>query len=195
MSKKESVQQEVAMPARLEVYYRETVVPKMMERFQYKSIMMVPRLEKISVNIGVGEAAQEPKLLETAMQELGQITGQKPQVRKAKKAISNFKLREGQAIGCRVTLRRKIMFEFLDRFVTVAVPRIRDFRGLSDTSFDGRGNYNAGIREQIIFPEIDIDKVPRINGMDISFVTSAKTDEEAYELLTLLGMPFKKKNQ
>jgi large subunit ribosomal protein L5 len=195
MSKKESVEQEVAMPARLEVYYRETVVPKLMERFKYKSIMMVPRLEKISVNIGVGEAAQEPKLLETAMQELGQITGQKPQVRKAKKAISNFKLREGQAIGCRVTLRRKIMFEFLDRFISVAVPRIRDFRGLSDTSFDGRGNYNAGIREQIIFPEIDIDKVPRINGMDISFVTSAKTDEEAYELLTLLGMPFKKKNQ
>ena len=195
MSKKESVQQEVAIPARLEVYYRETVVPKLMERFKYKSIMMVPRLQKISVNIGVGEAAQEPKLLETAMQELGQITGQKPQVRKAKKAISNFKLREGQAIGCRVTLRRKIMFEFLDRFISVAVPRIRDFRGLSDTSFDGRGNYNAGIREQIIFPEIDIDKVPRINGMDISFVTSAKTDEEAYELLTLLGMPFKKKNQ
>jgi large subunit ribosomal protein L5 len=194
MSKKESVQQEIAIPARLEVYYRETVVPKLMERFQYKSIMMVPRLEKISVNIGVGEAAQEPKLLETAMQELGQITGQKPQVRKAKKAISNFKLREGQAIGCRVTLRRKIMFEFLDRFISVAVPRIRDFRGLSDTSFDGRGNYNAGIREQIIFPEIDIDKVPRINGMDISFVTSAKTDEEAYELLSLLGMPFKKKN-
>jgi len=194
MSKKESAEQEVAVPARLEVFYRETVVPKLMERFKYKSIMMVPRLEKISVNIGVGEAAQEPKLLETAMQELGQITGQKPQIRKAKKAISNFKLREGQAIGCRVTLRRKIMFEFLDRFVTVAVPRIRDFRGLSDTSFDGRGNYNAGIREQIIFPEIDIDKVPRINGMDISFVTSAKTDQEAYELLSLLGMPFKKKN-
>jgi large subunit ribosomal protein L5 len=193
-AKKENVQQEIAIPARLEVYYRETVVPKLMERFKYKSIMMVPRLTKISVNIGVGEAAQEPKLLETAMQELGQITGQKPQVRKAKKAISNFKLREGQAIGCRVTLRRKIMYEFMDRFVTLAVPRIRDFRGLSDTSFDGRGNYNAGIREQIIFPEIDIDKIPRINGMDISFVTSAKTDEEAYELLTLLGMPFKKKN-
>lgn len=193
-AKKENVQQDVAIPARLDVYYRETVVPKLMERFRYKSVMMVPRLEKISVNIGVGEAAQEPKLLETAMQELGQIAGQKPQVRKAKKAISNFKLREGQAIGCRVTLRRKTMYEFLDRFVTLAVPRIRDFRGLSDTSFDGRGNYNAGIREQIIFPEIDIDKVPRINGMDISFVTSAKTDEEAYELLTLLGMPFKKKN-
>lgn len=194
MSKKENVEQEVAMPARLEVYYRETVVPKLMERFNYENIMMVPRLEKIAVNIGVGEAAQEPKLLETAMQELGQITGQKPQVRKAKKAISNFKLREGQAIGCRVTLRRQMMYEFLDRFVSVAVPRIRDFRGLSDTSFDGRGNYNAGIREQIIFPEIDIDKVPRINGMDISFVTSAKTDEEAFELLSLLGMPFKKKN-
>lgn len=194
MSKKENVEQEVAMPARLEVYYRETVVPKLMERFNYENIMMVPRLEKIAVNIGVGEAAREPKLLETAMQELGQITGQKPQVRKAKKAISNFKLREGQPIGCRVTLRRQMMYEFLDRFVTVAVPRIRDFRGLSDTSFDGRGNYNAGIREQIIFPEIDIDKVSKINGMDISFVTSAKTDEEAHELLSLLGMPLKKKH-
>ncbi len=194
MSKKENVEQEVAMPARLEVYYRETVVPKLMERFNYENIMMVPRLEKIAVNIGVGEAAREPKLLETAMQELSQITGQKPQVRKAKKAISNFKLREGQPIGCRVTLRRQMMYEFLDRFVTVAVPRIRDFRGLSDTSFDGRGNYNAGIREQIIFPEIDIDKVSKINGMDISFVTSAKTDEEAHELLSLLGMPLKKKH-
>jgi len=182
------------MPARLEVHYRENVVPKLMERFKYKNVMMVPRLEKISVNIGVGEAAAEPKLLEQAILELGQITGQKPQVRKAKKAISNFKLREGQAIGCRVTLRSRIMFEFMDRFVSLAVPRIRDFKGMSDTSFDGRGNYNAGIREQIIFPEIDIDKVPRINGMDISFVTSAKTDEEAYELLSLLGMPFKKKN-
>ena len=195
MSKKvEKVPQEPAVPARLEVHYRENVVPKLMERFKYKNIMMVPKLQKISVNIGVGEAAAEPKLLETAMQELGQITGQKPQIRKAKKAISNFKLREGQAIGCRVTLRSQIMYEFMDRFVSVAVPRIRDFRGLSDTSFDGRGNYNAGIREQIIFPEIDIDKVPRINGMDISFVTSASTDEEAFELLTLLGMPFKKKN-
>ncbi len=194
MSKKgENVQQEIAMPARLEVHYRENVVPKLMERFKYKNVMMVPKLEKISVNIGVGEAAAEPKLLEQAMLELGQITGQKPQVRKAKKAISNFKLREGQAIGCRVTLRSRIMYEFMDRFVSVAVPRIRDFRGLSDTSFDGRGNYNAGIREQIIFPEIDIDKVPRINGMDISFVTSAKTDEEAFELLTLLGMPFKRR--
>jgi large subunit ribosomal protein L5 len=195
MSKKsEQTPEEKIAVARLETYYKETVVPKLMERFKYKNVMMVPRLEKISVNIGVGEAASEPKLLETAMQELGQITGQKPQIRKAKKAVSNFKLREGQAIGCRVTLRRRIMYEFLDRFVSLAVPRIRDFRGLSDTSFDGRGNYTAGIREQIIFPEIDIDKVPRISGMDISFVTSAQTDEEAFELLSALGMPFKKKN-
>lgn len=196
MSKKtEKTTQEIQVPARLEVYYRETVVPKLMERFKYKNVMMVPRLQKISVNIGVGEAAAEPKLLEIAMQELAQITGQKPQVRKAKKAVSNFKLREGQSIGCRVTLRRKIMYEFFDRFVSLAVPRIRDFRGLSDTSFDGRGNYTAGIREQIIFPEIDIDKIPRISGMDISFVTSAQTDEEAFALLAELGMPFKKKNQ
>jgi large subunit ribosomal protein L5 len=156
--------------------------------------MMVPRLQKIAINIGVGEAAAEPKLLETAMNELAQITGQKPQIRKSRKAISNFKLRENQAIGCRVTLRRKTMYEFFDRFVSLAVPRIRDFRGLSDTSFDGRGNYTAGIREQIIFPEIDIDKVPRISGMDVTFVTSAATDEEAYVLLAELGMPFKKKN-
>ncbi len=179
---------------RLAETYKEKVVPALMERFQYKNIMMVPRLTKISINIGVGEAASEPKLLETAIQELGQITGQKPQIRKARKAISNFKLREGQAIGCRVTLRKKYMYEFLDRFITLAVPRIRDFRGLSNTSFDGRGNYTLGIREQIIFPEIDIDKIPRIQGMDISFVTTAKTDEEAFALLSELGMPFKKKN-
>ncbi|MCF8383186.1 MAG: 50S ribosomal protein L5 [Chlorobium sp.] len=180
--------------ARLETFYRENVVPKLMERFQYKNIMMVPRLQKIAINIGIGEAAAEPKLLETAMAELAQITGQRPQIRKSRKAISNFKLRENQAIGCRVTLRRKTMYEFLDRFVSLAVPRIRDFRGLNDTSFDGRGNYTTGIREQIIFPEIDIDKVPRISGMDVTFVTSAATDEEAYVLLSELGMPFKKKN-
>ncbi|NEX11158.1 MAG: 50S ribosomal protein L5 [Prosthecochloris sp.] len=180
--------------SRLAESYKEKVVPALMERFQYKNIMMVPKLTKISINIGVGEAASEPKLLETAMQELAQITGQKPQIRKARKAISNFKLREGQPIGCRVTLRKKYMYEFLDRFVTLAVPRIRDFRGLSNTSFDGRGNYTLGIREQIIFPEIDIDKVPRIQGMDISFVTTARTDEEAFALLSELGMPFKKKN-
>ncbi|MBN1280004.1 MAG: 50S ribosomal protein L5 [Chlorobiaceae bacterium] len=180
--------------ARLQTFYHDKVVPKLMERFQYKNIMMVPKLQKISINIGVGEAAAEPKLLETAISELGQITGQKPQIRKSRKAISNFKLRENQAIGCRVTLRRKFMYEFLDRFVSLAVPRIRDFRGLNDTSFDGRGNYTTGIREQIIFPEIDIDKVPRISGMDITFVTSAATDEEAYVLLSELGTPFKKKN-
>jgi len=180
--------------ARLETFYKEKATPKLIERFQYKNVMKVPRLKKISINIGVGAAAAEPKLLEIAMQELGQITGQKPQIRKSKKAISNFKLREGQAIGCRVTLRRKAMYEFFDRFVSLAVPRIRDFRGLNDTSFDGRGNYTVGVKEQIIFPEIDIDKVPRISGMDISFVTSAPTDEEAYALLSELGMPFKKKN-
>ncbi|NTV92538.1 MAG: 50S ribosomal protein L5 [Chlorobiaceae bacterium] len=194
MTRKKDETPEERVEARLESFYREKVVPVMMERFQYSNVMMVPKLQKIAINIGVGEAAAEPKLLETAMQELGQITGQKPQVRKSRKAISNFKLRENQAIGCRVTLRRKKMYEFLDRFVSIAVPRIRDFRGLSNTSFDGRGNYTAGIREQIIFPEIDIDKVPRICGMDISFVTSAATDEEAYVLLAELGMPFKKKN-
>jgi len=180
--------------ARLQTFYQGKVTEKLIERFQYKNVMSVPRLQKISINIGIGAAAAEPKLLEVAMQELAQITGQKPQIRKSRKAISNFKLREGQAIGCRVTLRRKAMYEFFDRFVSLAVPRIRDFRGLSDTSFDGRGNYTIGVREQIIFPEIDIDKVPRISGMDISFVTSAHTDEEAYVLLAELGMPFKKKN-
>jgi len=192
--KKEKVNPTEQQKARLEITYKDKVVPALMERFKYKNIMMVPRLTKISVNIGVGEAAAEPKLLETAIQELSQITGQQPQIRKARKAISNFKLREGQAIGCRVTMRKKYMYEFLERFVTLAVPRIRDFRGLSTTSFDGRGNYSVGVREQIIFPEIDIDKVPRIQGMDISFVTTAKTDEEAFALLTELGMPFRKKN-
>ena len=179
--------------ARLQTFFKEKATPKLIERFQYKNIMKVPKLQKISINIGVVAAAAEPKLLEIALQELAQITGQKPQIRKSKKAISNFKLREGQAIGCRVTLRRKAMYEFFDRFVSLAVPRIRDFRGLNDTSFDGRGNYTVGVKEQIIFPEIDIDKVPRISGMDISFVTSATTDEEAYVLLSELGMPFKKK--
>ncbi|MEI8031786.1 MAG: 50S ribosomal protein L5 [Chlorobiaceae bacterium] len=194
MAQKKETTAAPASIARLETFYKEKVMAKLIERFEYKNVMKVPRLKKISINIGVGEAAAEPKLLEIAMQELGQITGQKPQIRKSKKAISNFKLREGQAIGCRVTLRRKAMYEFYDRFVSLAVPRIRDFRGLSDTSFDGRGNYTIGVREQIIFPEIDIDKVPKISGMDISFVTSAATDEEAYVLLAELGMPFKKKN-
>ena len=193
MDKNKEMTPSTPSPARLETFFKEKATPNLIERFQYKNVMLVPRLEKISINIGVGAAAAEPKLLEIALQELAQITGQRPQIRKSKKAISNFKLREGQPIGCRVTLRRKAMYEFLDRFVSLAVPRIRDFRGLSDTSFDGRGNYTVGVREQIIFPEIDIDKVPRISGMDISFVTSASTDEEAYVLLSELGMPFKKK--
>ena len=196
MPKKKTEKEAVAESSepRLETAYKGAVVPALVERFKYKNVMMVPKLSKISINIGVGEAAAEPKLLETAIQELGQITGLKPQVRKSRKAISNFKLREGQAIGCRVTLRKKYMYEFLERFVTLAVPRIRDFRGLSTSSFDGRGNYTVGVREQIIFPEIDIDKVPKIQGMDISFVTTAKTDEEAFALLSELGMPFRKTN-
>lgn len=179
---------------RLQEKYRNEVVKKLMEQFKYDNVMMAPKLKKISVNIGVGQAAQDPKLMETAVKELALITGQKPEIRKAKKAISNFKLREGQPIGCRVTLRRERMYEFMDRLISLAIPRIRDFRGVSDSSFDGRGNYTLGIREQIIFPEIDIDKVNRISGMDITFVTTAKTDEEAYALLKELGMPFRKRN-
>ncbi len=174
--------------------YRNEVVKKLMEQFKYDNVMMVPKLKKISINIGVGQAAQDPKLLEIAVKELAAISGQKPEVRKSKKAISNFKLRENQPIGCRVTLRRERMYEFMDRLISLAIPRIRDFKGVSDSSFDGRGNYTLGIKEQIIFPEIDIDKVNRISGMDITFVTTAKTDEEAYALLKEMGMPFRKRN-
>ncbi|NTW48727.1 MAG: 50S ribosomal protein L5 [Chlorobiales bacterium] len=179
---------------RLEIKYSSEVVKKLSEQFKYKNTMMVPRLKKISINVGVGEATQDPKLLDNAIKELTTISGQKPEIRKSKKAISNFKLRENQPIGCRVTLRRAKMYEFMDRLVALAIPRIRDFKGVSDNSFDGRGNYTLGIREQIIFPEIDIDKVPRITGMDITFVTSANTDEEAYALLKELGVPFRKKD-
>lgn len=179
---------------RLDGKYKSEVVKKLTEQFGYKNPMMVPRLKKIAINVGVGEATQDPKLLDNAVKELTTISGQKPEIRKSKKAISNFKLRENQPIGCRVTLRREKMYEFLDRLVSLAIPRIRDFKGVSDNSFDGRGNYTLGIREQIIFPEIDIDKVPRITGMDITFVTSANTDEEAYALLKELGMPFRKKD-
>lgn len=184
-----------AIPPRLWVHYRKEVVGQMMKRFQYKSVMQVPRLEKISVNIGVGKATQDPKMLDTAVKELEAITGQKAVVTRAKKAISNFKLREGIPIGCRVTLRRARMYEFLDRFINVALPRVRDFRGVSDKSFDGHGNYTVGIREQIIFPEVDVDKVSRISGMDITFVTTAGTDLEAYELLKSLGVPFVKRQE
>ena len=176
--------------ARLKSLYSETIIASLTEKFSYQNQMEVPRLEKIVVNSGVGEAAQDPKVLEATLVELTAITGQKPAVRRAKKAISNFKLREGMPVGAVVTMRRERMFEFLDRLVTIALPQTRDFRGLPPKAFDGRGNYNLGIREQIIFPEIDYDKIDRIRGMNITLVTSAKTDGEARELLRLLGMPF-----
>lgn len=172
--------------------YKEDVVPALMEKFQYGSIMQVPKLEKICINQGVGAATQDKKIVETAVKELSMITGQKAVVTKAKKSVSNFKLREGMPIGVRVTLRKVMMYEFLERLISVALPRVRDFRGINDKSFDGRGNYSMGITEQIIFPEIDLDKINKITGMDITFVTSAKTDAEALELLKLLGLPFKK---
>ncbi|MDZ7374950.1 MAG: 50S ribosomal protein L5 [candidate division KSB1 bacterium] len=182
----------MAYVPRLLERYRTVVVPHMMKKFNYKNVMQVPRLEKIVINMGVGEATENPKFLESAVEDLRMISGQQPLVTKAKKAISNFRLRAGTPIGCKVTLRRWRMYEFLDRLITIAIPRIRDFRGLSDKSFDGRGNYSLGIREQIIFPEIDYDKVDKIRGMDITIVTTAKTDEEAFELLAAFGMPFRK---
>lgn len=175
----------------LRTYYKETVVPQLMEKFGYKSIMQVPTLQKICLNQGLGEATQDKKVVDNSIDELTRITGQKAVSVNARKSVSNFKLREGMPIGVRVTLRHNRMYEFLERFVAVSLPRVRDFRGINDKSFDGRGNYSVGIKEQIIFPEIDIDKVSKINGLDITFVTSAKTDVEAMELLKLLGMPFK----
>lgn len=183
----------VKIDARLAQVYKDTVVPKLKEKFQYKNIMEIPKLEKIVVNIGVGDAVQDPKVLDEAVKELETITGQKASVRAAKKSISNFKLREGMKIGAKVTLRRARMYEFLDRLISVALPRVRDFRGISDKSFDGRGNYTLGIQEQIIFPEINVDKISRVRGMDITFVTSAKSDAEAFELLSAFGVPFRKK--
>ncbi len=176
---------------RLRKQYEEKVVAELVKTFGYRNRMQVPRLEKIVVNMGVGEANQNPKLLEAAVVEMMQIVGQKPAVRRAKKSIANFKLREGQAIGCAVTLRGHRMWEFYDRLVNVALPRIRDFRGVLPRSFDGRGNYTMGVTEQIVFPEIDYDKVEKIRGMDITIVTSARTDEEGRELLRLLNMPFR----
>jgi large subunit ribosomal protein L5 len=193
--KKPPVKREPAPPARLFINYKKEVVPQLMKKFQYKSIMQVPKLVKISINSGVGMATQDPKILDSTVRELEAITGQKVAITKSKKAISNFKLREGLAIGCRVTLRRGIMYEFVDRLISVALPRVRDFRGVSDKSFDGHGNYTLGIKEQIVFPEVDADKVTRINGMDITFVTTAKTDAEAYELLKAFGMPFVKRQE
>jgi large subunit ribosomal protein L5 len=182
-----------AVPARLLGKYRQQVVPNLMKRFGYTNVMEVPRLVKISINRGVGDAVTDQKLLQNAVDELQLIAGQRPSITRAKNSISNFKLRENMPIGTRVTLRGTRMYEFLDRFLSTAVPRIRDFRGLPDRSFDGHGNYTVGIKEQIIFPEIDVDKVGRIDGMDITFVTTAKTDEEAYALLREFGMPFRRR--
>ncbi|HEY9362790.1 MAG TPA: 50S ribosomal protein L5 [Chitinophagaceae bacterium] len=176
---------------RLQKKYHEEVIPALMKKFGYKSIMQSPRLEKICLNRGVNGAVTDKKLVDIAVDELSTISGQKAMATLSKKDISNFKLRKAMPIGARVTLRGDKMFEFLDRLIAVALPRVRDFKGVSEKSFDGRGNYTMGITEQIIFPEIDIDKVNRITGMDITFVTDAKTDEEAYELLKELGMPFK----
>lgn len=179
--------------ARLQAKYKDEVVPALKEQFQYKNPMQVPKLVKICVNQGVGAATQDKKLVDTALTEMTTITGQKAVMTKAKKSVSNFKLREGMPIGARVTLRKEKMWEFLDRLISVALPRVRDFRGINDKSFDGRGNYSMGITEHIIFTEIDLDKVTKITGMDITFVTTAKTDTEAMALLKLLGMPFKGK--
>ena len=177
---------------RLQDKYQNEVVPAMMKEFNYKSVMEVPAIEKVVVNIGVGDAIQNSKLLDEAVEELAAITGQQPVITKAKKSIANFKLREGMPIGCKVTLRRQKMYEFLDKLFNISLPRVRDFRGVSDTSFDGRGNYTLGIKEQIIFAEIDFDNVNGSRGMDVVIVTSAKTNEEAKALLTKMGMPFKK---
>jgi len=179
--------------ARLKELYEKELGPQLMRRLKYRNIMEVPRLEKIVVNMGVSEAKEDIKVLDEAVAELAAITGQKPIVTRAKKSISNFKLRKGIPIGCKVTLHGAIMYEFLDRLINIALPRVRDFRGVSADGFDGRGNYNLGIQEHTIFPEISIDKVSKIKGMNVSIVTTAKTKDEAYELLTLFGMPFRKK--
>lgn len=177
--------------ARLQQVYKESIAPKMMEKFNYQSVMQIPKLNKIVINMGVGEAKDNPKVLQNATEELRQITGQTPIVTAAKKSIANFKLRDGMKVGLKVTLRGERMYEFLDRLVTIALPRVRDFRGLNPNSFDGRGNYSMGVREQLIFPEISYDQVDAIRGMDITIVTTAETDEEARELLTLFGLPYR----
>ena len=176
---------------KLREQYEKEVVPALMKKFNYKSIMQVPKLDKIVINIGLGDTKENPKSLENAMNDLTQITGQRPMITKAKKSIAAFKLREGANVGCKVTLRSDKMYDFVYKLFNVALPRVRDFRGVSADSFDGRGNYSMGIKEQLIFPEIEYDKIDRLRGMDIIFVTTAETDEEAKELLTLLGMPFK----
>lgn len=178
--------------ARLKEFYSKEVAPALMKKFSYKSVMQIPKLDKIVVNVGAGEAKDNAKAIDAIVNDLGLITGQKALVCRAKKSVANFKLREGMPIGAKVTLRGERMYEFLDRLFNVALPRVRDFRGINPNSFDGRGNYSMGLREQLIFPEIDYDKVDKVRGMDICFVTTAETDEEARELLTLMGAPFAK---
>ena len=190
---KSSEETNIKIPIRLFEQYKKDIIPALMKTFSYKNVMQVPKLEKIVVNMGVGAAVADSKVLDEAVKELESITGQKASIRIARKSISNFKLREGMKIGAKVTLRNERMYELLDRVINIALPRVRDFRGLSDKSFDGRGNYTIGVKEQIIFPEIDIEKINRIMGMDITFVTTAKTDNEAYELLKAFGVPFIKK--
>lgn len=178
--------------ARLKDYYLKEVAPALMKKFSYKSVMQIPKLNKIVINVGAGEAKENSKVIDSVISDLSAITGQKPAVTTAKKSVANFKLRAGMKIGAKVTLRGDRMYEFIDRFFNVALPRVRDFRGINPNSFDGRGNYNLGIREQLIFPEIEYDKIDKVRGMDICFVTTAKTDEESRELLTLMGAPFTK---
>ena len=177
--------------ARLHDYYKSAIVPELMKQFGYKSVMEVPRIEKITLNMGVGEAVADKKVLEHAVGDMQKIAGQKPVVTTARKSIAGFKIRDGYPIGCKVTLRRERMYEFLDRLITIALPRVRDFRGINGKSFDGRGNYNMGVREQIIFPEIEYDKIDALRGMNISITTTAKTDEEAKALLAAFKFPFK----
>jgi len=178
--------------ARLKEIYNTEVSPAMMKKFGYKSVMQIPKCDKVVVNVACGEARDNPKMVEAIIADLGKITGQKAVICKAKKSVANFKLREGMTIGCKVTLRGARMYEFIDRLFNVALPRVRDFRGISANGFDGRGNYSFGLRDQLIFPEIDYDKIDKVRGMDISFVTTAKTDEESRELLSLMGAPFAK---
>ncbi|MBP1564413.1 MAG: 50S ribosomal protein L5 [Oscillospiraceae bacterium] len=178
--------------ARMKDYYISTVAPAMMKKFGYKSVMQIPKIDKIVINVGAGEARENAKVIDAIMNDLATITGQKPVVCRAKKSVANFKLREGMPIGVKVTLRNERMYEFLDKFFNVSLPRVRDFRGINPNSFDGRGNYSTGIKEQLIFPEIEYDKIDKVRGMDINFITTANTDEEAKELLTLMGAPFAK---
>ena len=178
--------------ARLKEAYVNEVAPALMKKFEYKSVMQIPKLDKIIINVGCGEAKDNPKAIDAIVSDIMQITGQKPVLCKAKKSVANFKLREGMTIGVKVTLRGERMYEFLDRFFNLALPRVRDFRGINPNAFDGRGNYSVGIKEQLIFPEIEYDKIDKVRGMDICFVTTANTDEEARELLTLMGAPFEK---